>query len=328
MRRLVVFIIFLSAVFTAVRFNDAVAEEPLYIQNLSPAGGMSFPAPRSAVVLEKGSNMILLNTSLANHFVIQESENERLFLDGQTTKITMEWRRSLTDKLDVSLSIPMISQNNGFLDSEISNWHNFWGLPDGDRQYFQSDELSYSYQTPSINLDFSSPRTGVGDIALFSNYLAYSSSVLKASFSSGIMFSSGESDSFLGVGSEQISFAAHLSGLDQNINGFEWNLHAGYTYSTSDWFAMKNTERLRWFSGVSLTKKISERFSALIQLDAHHRLANNAIKPLGRLAAILSLGLRYKVSDKWIFDISFSEDIKVESAPDITFNGTLRYSWK
>ena len=328
MRRLVVFIIFLAAVFTAVRFNDAVAEDPLYIQNLSPAGGMSFPAPRTAVVLEKGSNMILLNTSLANHFVIQESENERLFLDGQTTKITMEWRRSLTDKLDVSLSIPMISQNNGFLDSEISNWHNFWGLPDGDRQYFQNDELSYSYQTPSINLDFSSPRAGVGDIALFSNYLAYSGPVLKASFSSGIMFSSGESDSFLGVGSEQISFAAHLSGFDQNINGFEWNLHAGYTYSTSDWFAMKNTERLRWFSGVSLTKKISERFSALIQLDAHHRLANNAIKPLDRLAAILSLGLRYKVSDKWIFDISFSEDIKVESAPDIAFNGTLRYSWK
>ena len=91
---------------------------------------------------------------------------------------------------------------------------------------------------------------------------------------------------------------------------------------------MKNTERLRWFSGVSLTKKISERFSALIQLDAHHRLADNAIKPLGRLAALLSLGLRYKVSEKWILDISFSEDIKVESAPDITFNGTLRYSWK
>ncbi len=328
MRRSVAFIIFLAALFTAVRFNDAVAEEPLYIQNLSPAGGMSFPAPRSAVVLERGSNMIVLNTSLANHFVIQESENERLFLDGQTTKITVEWRRSLTDKLDISLSIPMISQNNGFLDNEISNWHNFWGLPDGDRQYFQNDELSYSYQTPSINLDFSSPRTGVGDIALFSNYLIFSSPVLKASFSSGIMFSSGERNSFLGTGSEHISFATHLSGLNQDINGFEWNFHAGYVYSTSDWFAMKNTERLRWFSGVSLTKKISERFSALIQLDAHHRLANNAIKPLGRLAAILSLGLRYKISGKWIFDISFSEDIEVESAPDITFNGTLRYSWK
>ena len=181
MRRLVVFIIFLAAVFTAVRFNDAVAEEPLYIQNLSPAGGMSFPAPRSAVVLERGSNMILLNTSLANHFVIQESENERLFLDGQTAKITLEWRRSLTDKLDVSLSIPIISQNNGFLDSAISNWHNFWGLPDGDRQYFQNDELSYSYQTPSVDLDFSSPRTGVGDIALSSNLLIFSPSSLSGS---------------------------------------------------------------------------------------------------------------------------------------------------
>ena len=62
MRRIFVFTIFLAAVFTAVRFNDAVAEEPLYIQNLSPAGGMSFPAPRTAAVLEKGSKMILLNT--------------------------------------------------------------------------------------------------------------------------------------------------------------------------------------------------------------------------------------------------------------------------
>ena len=103
--------------------------------------------------------------------------------------------------------------------------------------YFQNDELSYSYQTPSINLDFSSPRTGVGDIALFSNYLIFSSPVLKASFSSGIMFSSGERNSFLGAGSEHISFATHLSGLNQDINGFEWNFHAGYVYSTSDFNA-------------------------------------------------------------------------------------------
>ncbi len=322
-------IMFLAALFRLGSLNDAVAvEEPLYVQNLSPVAGASFPPPRGADVLERGSNVIILNTSLANHFVIQENENERLFLDGQTTKITMEWRRSLTDRLDVSLSIPIVSQNKGFLDSTISDWHDLWGLPDGERKYFQNDDLHYFYQTPSLTLDLSSPSSGVGDIGLSSNYLIYSSPVLKASLASGVIFSSGNSESFLGAGSEQISFAVHMSGVSQAFHNFGWNIHAGYAYSTSDWYAIKDTERFRWFSSASLNRKMSDRMSALIQLDAHHRLMNNATKPLDRVVAILSLGLRFKLHEKLIFDLSFSEDIKVESAPDITFNGTVRYKWK
>ncbi len=319
----------LAVLFTLGSFNDGVAaEEPLYVQNLSPVAGPSFPPPRGAGVLERGSNVVVLNTSLANHFVIQEDENARLFMDGQTTKITMEWRRSLTDRLDVSLSIPIVSQNKGFLDSTISDWHDLWGLPDGERKYFQNDNLRYSYQAPSINLDFSSPSSGMGDIGLFSNYLIFSSPAFTASFGSGAIFSSGKSDSFLGAGSEQITVAVHMSGVSQAFNNFGWNVHAGYAYSIGDWFAIKDTERFRWFSGTSLSRKMSDRISALIQLDTHHRLMNNATKPLDQIVAILSLGLRFKLHDKLIFDLSFSEDIKVESAPDITFNGTLRYTWK
>ena len=46
---------------------------------------------------------------------------------------------------------------------------------------------------------------------------------------------------------------------------------------------------------------------------------------LGEPAGMLSLGLRRSLGRHWAVDVSFAEDIVVESAPDIIFQASLHY---
>ena len=86
-------------------------------------------------------------------------------------------------------------------------------------------------------------------------------------------------------------------------------------------------DKFRWFSGGSLGFDVSEQLAILVQLDAFDNVMSSPINALGQPAVMLSLGARLRLSNKWTLDLSFSEDIKVESAPDITFNGTLRLNF-
>jgi len=46
---------------------------------------------------------------------------------------------------------------------------------------------------------------------------------------------------------------------------------------------------------------------------------------LGEPAGMLSLGLRRQLGNTWAVDVSFAEDIVVESAPDIIFQASIHY---
>ena len=49
------------------------------------------------------------------------------------------------------------------------------------------------------------------------------------------------------------------------------------------------------------------------------------VDAVGETAGMLSLGLRRQLGRQWALDVSFAEDIVVESAPDIIFQASLHF---
>ena len=85
-------------------------------------------------------------------------------------------------------------------------------------------------------------------------------------------------------------------------------------------------ERDLWFAGLTLDWMVAERWSIIGQLDAHAAPVDSELTALGDEAVMLSLGGRWRFSPHWALDVSFIEDVQVETAPDITFQASLRYS--
>jgi hypothetical protein len=70
---------------------------------------------------------------------------------------------------------------------------------------------------------------------------------------------------------------------------------------------------------------LNERWALIGQIDSHSALLNSSADALGEPAAMLSLGLRRHLNKSWAVDLSFAEDIVVESAPDIIFQASIHF---
>ena len=83
--------------------------------------------------------------------------------------------------------------------------------------------------------------------------------------------------------------------------------------------------RALWFAGLAGEWRFSPRWSVLVQYDGHSALLDGALEALSEPAGMLSMAVRWRPTSHWMIDAGFSEDVVVESAPDITFLLNARY---
>ena len=65
-----------------------------------------------------------------------------------------------------------------------------------------------------------------------------------------------------------------------------------------------------------------------LQLDAHSAFYDSGLTELGSDAAQLIIGGALRLSDTWVLDLAVSEDIAVDTAPDVVFHiGIKALQW-
>ena len=84
-------------------------------------------------------------------------------------------------------------------------------------------------------------------------------------------------------------------------------------------------ERNLWFAGMGVSWAVHERVTLLAQVDAHAAPLQSNLTALGASALLLNVGARWQLTDRWALEAGFIEDIRVETAPDITFQASLRF---
>lgn len=304
----------------------SVSSEPLYVKNLSPVAGLlGLPSQREADIAAAGRFDLALHGSLASHYVSESNDSEYLNFDGETARVAVEARYAIANNWDLQLEAPWLDHSGGKLDSLIDSWHDFWGMSDGGRSKVPGDILDYRYRG-SDEFSLQDDASGLGDITLALSHRFYVDESAAAALVLGYKFGTGEEEEFLGSGADDAYIALRFSGDHGNHLPLRWHGQLGYLHAGEIDLIQNIQERDLWFAGLGLDWQINTAWSVLGQLDAHAAPTDSDIDGLGEDAIMLSVGGRWRFAQDWALDLSVIEDVQVETAPDVTFQASLRYA--
>ena len=303
-------------------------DEPLYVKNLSPVTGLlGLPSQRSAFSEQRGKFAAALHSSVANTYLLDSNNREFLNLDGETLRFALDMRYGLASKLDLQLEVPWLEQSGGELDQLIDDWHDLWGMSDGGRSRVDRDLLDYQYASlsaPGFLLD--SDSSGLGDITLALNYAFFNDGDAVASLALGYKFGTGDEDKFLGSGGDDVFVGLRFSGAHLADLPLRWHGQVGYLHAGDSDLLEDIQQQDLWYAGISLDWWLNDRWSLLLQVDGNAAPTKSDLDPIGDDAATLSGGVRWRFTPGWSLDVSIVEDIVVETAPDVIFQASVRYS--
>lgn len=305
---------------------SAAAEEPLYTKNLSPITGLlGLPAQRAATTAQQGGLDVALHSTIASHYRSDGTPTEYLNLDGETVRLALELRYGVAENWDLQLELPWLDHSGGNLDRLIDDWHDLWGMSDGGRKDVPRDLLDYRYATAGTDIALQDDASGLGDVSLSLTHAFFRDDKTVASLVLGYKFGTGDEDDFLGSGADDVFIALRFSGDHLSDLPLRWHGQAGYLRAGNSDFLGDTQERNLWFAGLTLDWMVAERWSLIAQLDGHAAPMDSDITALGDDAFMLTLGARWYFAQSWSLDFSVVEDIRVETAPDVMFQASLRY---
>lgn len=310
----------------AVFSQPALPDEPLYAKNLSPiAGLLGLPAQRDAFTTAAGNTYAALHGSVASHFIDDNNAGEFIRLDGETLRFALDLRYGFARDWDVQIEVPWLQHDGGELDKLIDDWHDFWGMSDGGRSAVPRDLLDYRYATPGGGFGLDEEASGIGDITLSVNHVFYRADAAAAAVSLGYKFATGDEEDFTGSGADDVFLALRLSGAQRSDLPLTWHGQVGYLRAGDSDLLEDFQRRDLWFAGIAMDWRFAQHWSAIVQVDSHRGPLQGDLPATSDEAFLLTVGGRWHVSRRWQVDFSVVEDIQVESAPDVTFQASLRF---
>jgi hypothetical protein len=299
--------------------------EPLWVENLSPLAQVrALPAAQSAF-LSTGWG-IALHGAVASHYVVENSaqHSASLFFDGETQAQTLSVQVPLAPRWQLQVDLPLRRHSAGFLDPVINDWHNFFGLPDGGRNSVANGQFGYQI-VGEQQIALEKAVSGVADATLSLAYQLFADDAQASSLVVGYQPGHGNEQQWLGSGTDQWWLALRYSAPQSGTWPLMWHFQGGWSQATQGTVLGIEQHRGLWFAGVSAEWQVSDHWSLLAQYDGHRGLLTNSVSALTAPASLLSLGARWRASPHWSVTGSFSEDIAVGRAPDVTFQLGLQY---
>ncbi|WP_019528460.1 DUF3187 family protein [Dasania marina] len=305
----------------------ASLDQPFLSANRNPLVQIhGLPDAQSAKLTRSGYWQGALSAENSNTFVVESRGDEAITLDGETYRSTLNWKYGLAQGWELGLSLPVISHQGGALDGFIEDWHDAFGLPDGDRVNYPQDQLRYAYQNgEQVLLDMQDNGQGLGDVTLAAAYQIAKNAQRSWALRAGYKFSTGSVDRLRGSDAADSYISLHLT--DRTLKddyGINFHLSGGLLNLGDGEVLAQQQEDQVWFGSTTLSWAYSESLSFKTQLDFHSAFYNSALKQIGDDSVQLLLGASIKVTEKLVLDFSISEDIAVETAPDVVFMFALR----
>ncbi|MEX0706970.1 MAG: DUF3187 family protein [Woeseia sp.] len=307
---------------------DAMGAGALADTDLNPLTVVfGFPdSTEGATLRPDGQHGLSLTLASASHNVESLEANERLAYDGETSRLAMAWRYGVSDRLELGGEVSYLWHHSGNLDSLIDDWHDFFGLPNGPRDRREQDQLDFSYlddQGSSVNLHHNTH--GPGDVRLMAGWQLPGSRDHRRALRFSIKLPTGNTGRILGSGGTDFSL-----GLAGDVAAIR---------KSSRWSGHYRADVIRigrpeFLSGRSnpvvgqLAGGLSYK-AGTVDLKAQGRvrsaLYESAIRNLGGVSVHLVFGAEFRMPRGYALALSVGEDVRPDTAPDVTFQVALRY---
>ena len=286
--------------------------------------GLPVAAPRIVQSLEWQ-----ISLEHSNQFVGGSAGDEQLLLDGETTRLAISHRQRLGSCWQAEMMLPFISHNEGVFDRAIDNWHQFFSLPDANRDNREFDALMYFYEdAEGVRHNITRPQSGIGDVQLAVQYAVRcgataDSTNADALLRAGVKLPTGNPDELRGSG-EADAFADWQSPIWRLRDRWYGGISLGI-------LLMSDTNRFADQKNVAVYGSLGIQFAAwqklrlIAQLDGHSAFYKSRLRELGDPAINLAVGGRYLLNPAYTLELSISEDAAIDTTPDIVARFAVTY---
>lgn len=296
---------------------------PPSARDLSPISGLfGIPDISSArAPLKPGEQGWRASSAVSSHSLSQQNENELLLFDGETVRFDFEYRRTVGAQYEIALAVPWLNHSSGGLDNLVDNWHSLFGLPNGIRPDRPQDSLLFAYRVNGNGvIERRRSSGGLGDVELSIARILRQSPNRSLTARLAVKLPTGDDDELTGTGATDIALG--LSSAVSSVGGrpeVSAALGAGVVFLGKNSFNGLSNRNATWFADASLEWRFGQVTSLYVTANGHGQIMESGLRALGDSSLQLSMGLSRRLGLNYQISAGFSEDIRVESYPDITF---------
>ncbi|MRR34965.1 DUF3187 family protein, partial [bacterium] len=268
---------------------------------------------------------------LANNFAGDAKGNENVIFDGETYRAAIDLRYGLAPGVEAGIEIPLVFHSGGFLDGFIEGFHDIFDFANGGRDGAPRDRLLYRYEkngTERLRLDDSGG--GIGDIRLTGGIQLYddqSEAPRRLALRGALKLPTGDSDGLRGSGS--VDFALWLAASDDyrlgNWGHLTFFANAGGTVM-GDGDVLEDQQRNLAATGVlGIGWSPADWIAITAQTTWHSPLyQGSSLRGIDNDSLIMTGGFAFALTKRTFLDLALTEDLSVETAPDVAFHLALR----
>lgn len=304
--------------------------QPYASRNQSPLVQLfGLPPTPSPFLPAPGHSALGLSLDSASHFTQKRTGTEEIILDGESHRLALHWRHTLASGLEVAVEIPYLIFTGGDLDGFIDNWHDTFVLPQGGRDHAPRNQLLFRYRRDNRTvLELTQPNQGLGDIRLAAAWQLLGQPGARQpalALHGSLKLPSGDSDYLRGSGSTDgalsLAFGRYFSG--------GWGESALYGALGGVWLGKGEVLPDQQRHGVAFGSLGAgwNPYSWLdfkLQLDGHSACygGSNLVQLAGDSLQLV-MGGTLHFGPETSLDLAVSEDLVVDTAPDVVFHLAL-----
>ena len=300
---------------------------PLTTSNQNPLVAIyGLPVTAPGTLVSSAQTELELRVDVASLCSSSQHGETNINLDGETYRYALAVKRGLGRDFEIGLEIPYIQHSEGFLDEFIREWHNTFHLPQGERDDVADDQLNYSYHANDSDLLLSDQESGMGDVRLTAAFRLMGETGAKhhLALRGSLKLPTGDEEKLLGSGSTDLAVWLSSSHFyrQETIALFA---SGGMLLMTDSDVLPDQQRNIVGFGSLGLAWQAFSAVAFKTQLDGHSAFYDSSFTELGESVQLV-LGGSIDLSAKTTLDLGVSEDIIVDSAPDVVFH--LALHWK
>ncbi len=320
-RSLVLFLFVLPVLLAGPQGRASAFGGPLEVRNSLP---LFLSAGSPLLLSAECGDSLSFDLAYSSTYVVGSSPHWSFNIDLEASVLHIAVRKLLGPSTELSLDVPVISYNSGVLDGFLDAYHSAFGFPDyGRSERPRNDFLLKVYRDGAAVVLGRPGEAALGDVRVGIKK-ALSAGDPYMSFYGFVEFPSGDPERGYGNGTLDGSVALLVDkALSDDVMSY---LNAGAVF-TGDYRGKDVTVSLRdyLYGAVGVEKLLPGAFSFNVQLFVQGSpFGETGVRAMDEVAAVLSLGGRYRMDGKSDLDFSFSEDLSTAGAPDFM----VALSWR
>jgi hypothetical protein len=280
--------------------------------------GIGLPTPMPAQIASADSWQWSADFNWGSSAIVQTNARESLLVDAETRELRFNLTRTIAERWAVQLQMPYRYTGAGNLDSFIDSWHDFFSLPEGMRSDLPRDQFRIRYERDGVALiDADESSEGLADITAALGYQWITNERSRVTAWLTLDLPSGDAEKFTGNGSTDISLA--LAGEQRLSTRWTAFAQAAVTHVGESDLLEDRQRSVVWSGLAGVGANVWRGLDLKLQLDAHTAVIDESSLDYLSDALVLTVGGTWKFRSGWQLDVGVSEDIAVETSPDVVF---------